>query len=104
MEPAREVPLKESSTDNVLRGFSLHTQFNTTQILVTRQDSKRNEGTCKGCDKSDISYLISCSDDVSDRASAPKNLLRENLMHGKVITIWSPIFGILEVVRALEHL
>ena len=103
MEPAREVPLKELSTDNVLRGFSLHTQCNTTQILVTQQDFK-NENTRKECDKSDISYLISCSDDVSDRASAPKNLLRENLMHGKVITIWSPNLGILELFRAAAHL
>ena len=102
MEPAREVPLKESSTDNVLRGFSLHTPCNTTQVRVTTRF--KNEGTSKECDKSDISYLISCSDDVSDRASAPKNLLRENLMHGKVITIWSPNLGILELFRASAHL
>ena len=54
--------------------------------------------------ESDISFLVSCSNDVSDRASAPKNLLRENLMHGKVNTIWNPSFEILEVFRALEHL
>jgi len=64
----------------------------------------KNESTNKEGDKSDISYLISCSNDVSDRANAPKNLLRENLMHGKVITIWRSNLGILELFRAAAHL
>ena len=108
MEPAREVPLKESSTDNVLRGFSLHTQCNITQVMVTIRF--KNESTNKN-DKSDISYQSAVrtmarkvSSRVSARANAPKNLLRENLMNVKVITIWRSDLWTLELFRAGAHL